>query len=474
MRQNMIMKAVVSMSRVWLSVAFVAMLTPAVCAHDGTGALRLWSDCASFRMSPGSANGYVEFYFEMKRADFDFRRLDDLIRADVYTWVRVTDSTGAPVDSIGGAFVSVVDDSTQLADSNFTLFFVRALELRPGLYRARTVLTDLNDKATSEAEYPFRVPDYSRTTLGLSDVQFGYDITHVTADTVVRPFDVLVKNQYKIYPDCRGLVSPARPRLYFYLEAYNLGYDSANGDGRYSVEFSIVPTDGSPARPLGPQALTKPGSSAVLASAISVRDLPAGLYHFRAEVTDPSTTQKATVEKPFQVVAMVSDSLTEDEIQQLRDIMSYIARPSEMQAFETLTPVGRRNFMVQFWKDRDPTPDTPANEFKDEHLRRMNFANQRFSVGFKTRTDGWRTDEGRVYIIYGPPDQIDRFPFTSGREAAEKWNYESLPGQGSAYFLFVDEKGFGEYRLVTSSARGEKRDPVWDNRIQSGEFERGR
>ena len=79
-----------------------------------------------------------------------------------------------------------------------------------------------------------------------------------------------------------------------------------------------------------------------------------------------------------------------------------------------------------------------------------------------------------MYIVYGPPDQIDRFPFTSGREAAEKWSYESLPGQGSAHFLFVDENGYGDYRLVTSSARGEKRDPTWDRRIESGEFERGR
>ena len=473
MRQTMSSRGVMRASCLSLSIAFVVFSVTAARAYDGTGALRLWADCATFRMAPGSANGYVEFYFEMKRADFDFRRLDDMIRADVYTWVHVTDSAGAPVDSIGGAFVSVVDDSTQLLDSNFTLFFVRALELRPGLYRAQTVLIDLADKASSEAAFPFRVPDYSSTALTLSDVQFGYDINHVTSDTVVRPFDVLVKNQYKIFPDCRGLVSPSRPRLYFYLEAYNLVYDSAS-DGKYSVEFSIVPTDGSPAKPLGPQTLTKPGSSAVLASAISVRDLPAGIYHFRAEVTDPSTTQRASVEKPFQVVAMVADTLTEEEIQQLRNIMAYIARPSELQAFDAMNPTGKRNFMMQFWKDRDPSPGTPENEFKDEHLRRMNFANQRFSVGFKNRTDGWRTDQGRVYIVYGPPDQIDRFPFTSGREAAEKWSYESLPSQGAAYFLFVDETGFGEYRLVHSSARGEKRDPVWENRIQSGEFERGR
>ncbi len=441
--------------------------------HDAVGDLRMWSDYAAFRMTHGLPNSFVEFYFELKRSDLEFRRVDDVIRADVFTWVHVTDSLGNPVDSVGSGFVSVVSDSADLADTNFTHFFACWLELPPGSYQARVVTIDLTDKSTSEAKYHVRARDYSSPALTLSDVEFGYDIMRVPPDTVERPQDVLVKNQYKVYPDSRGLVGPSRPRLCFYLEAYNLIADSVP-NGEYTVAFSIVPTDGSPARELPAQTLTKPGSSAVLASAISVRDLTAGLYRFRAEVTDPVSLQTAYIEKPFHVVSAVIDTLTTEEIEQLKVIMAYVARPGEMATFESLNATGKANFMAQFWKDRDPSPETPLNEFRDEHLRRLNFANDRFSIGFRDRSDGWRTDQGRVYIVYGPPDQIDRFPFTSGREAAEKWSYESLPGQGAAYFLFVDENGYGDYRMVTSSARGEKRDPTWDQRIQSGEFERGR
>lgn len=448
-------------------------MTAGASAHDGIGDIRLWSDCAAFRMTPGLPNGYVEFYFELKRSDLEFRLVDDIIRADVFAWVHVRDSMGTPIDSVGSGFVSVVADSSELLDTNFTHFFACWLELPPGLYQARVVAVDLTDKASSEANYRFRVDDFSDNRLFLSDVEFGYDIMRMPPDTVTRQQDVLVKNQYKVYPDCRGLVGPARPRLCFYLEAYNLAVDTAE-DGAYNVSFSIIPTDGSPARQLPQQTLVKPGSSAVLASAISVRDLTSGVYRFRAEVTDPVTAQTAFVEKPFQVIAAVVDSLTPDDIEILRTIMAYIARPGEIETFESLNNTGKANFMAQFWKDRDPNPETPTNEFRDEHMRRLNFANDRFSVGFKNRTDGWRTDQGRVYIVYGPPDQIDRFPFTSGREAAEKWSYETLPGQGSAYFLFVDENGYGDYRLATSSARGEKRDPTWERRIQAGEFERGR
>lgn len=447
----------------------LAIAGPAL-ALEGTGGLRFWTDCAVFRMASGSPNGYVEFYFEMKRIDFQFRRIDERIRADVYTWVRVTDSAGAPFDSVGGAFIAVVDDSADVADEGYTLFFTRALELPPGRYAARIVVTDLADKATSEAALSFGVPNFNGDRFMLSDMQFGYDIQEMPPDTVMRPYDVLVKNQYKVYPDCRALVGAARPRLFFYFEAYNLAFDPAR-DNSYGVEFAVIPTDGSPARSLGVQTVTKPGTSAVLAKSVGVRDLPAGLYRLRATLSDPVTSQSAMVEKQFQVVMLPADSLTAEEIQRLRDIMAYIAKPVELTAFESLSSTGKRNFMVQFWKDRDPTPGTPINEFREEHLRRMNYVNERFSSGFRERTNGWHSDRGRVYVVYGPPDHIERFPFTSDNAAAERWNYESLPGQGQVFFLFVDEGGYGDYNLVHSTARGERRDPSWERQLEQGVFD---
>jgi GWxTD domain-containing protein len=457
--------------RLGAAALLLAATVPAtVRAFEGRGGLRLWTDFAVFRMAAGSSNGYAEFYFEMKRIDFSFRRVDERIRADVYTWVHVTDSAGAPFDSVGGAFIAVVNDSAELADEGYTLFFARALELRPGNYQARVVLTDLATKATSEATFPIRVPDFSSDRFMLSDMELGYDVREVPPDTVMRPYDVLVKNQYKVYPDCRALVGAARPRLFFYFEAYNLAFNPAQ-DNVYSVEFALVPTDGSPARSLGVQTVTKPGTSAVLAKSVDVRGLTAGLYRLRASLSDPVAGQSAIVEKPFQVVALLNDSLTAEEVQRLKDIMAYIARPAELMAFESLNSTGKRNFMVQFWTDRDPTPGTPINEFREEHLRRMNYANERFSVGFRERGDGWHTDRGRVYVIYGPPDHNERFPFTSDRAAAERWNYESLPGQGQVFFLFVDEGGYGDYKMVHSNARGERRDPNWERVLEQGAFD---
>ncbi len=82
----------------------------------------------------------------------------------------------------------------------------------------------------------------------------------------------------------------------------------------------------------------------------------------------------------------------------------YIITPEEKAAFKALSNDEERDqFIEQFWLRRDPTPDTPENEFKEEHYRRIAYANEHFAAGIP----GWKTDRGRIYIIWGPPDQIE-------------------------------------------------------------------
>ena len=82
----------------------------------------------------------------------------------------------------------------------------------------------------------------------------------------------------------------------------------------------------------------------------------------------------------------------------------YIITDEERRVFKNLsTDEEREQFIEQFWLRRDPTPDTVENEFKEEHYRRIAYANERYASGIP----GWRTDRGRIYITYGPPDEID-------------------------------------------------------------------
>ena len=88
----------------------------------------------------------------------------------------------------------------------------------------------------------------------------------------------------------------------------------------------------------------------------------------------------------------------------LEEEVPYIITDEERSAFLQLqTNEEREQFIEAFWQRRDPTPDTVENEFKEEHYRRIAYANERFSSGIP----GWRTDRGRIYIMWGPPDEIE-------------------------------------------------------------------
>ncbi len=139
--------------------------------------------------------------------------------------------------------------------------------------------------------------------------------------------------------------------------------------------------------------------------------------------------------------------------------VGYIITGEEREAFKHLnTDEEREQFVEQFWLRRDPTPDTIENESKEEHYRRIAYANERFASGIP----GWKTDRGRIYIMHGPPDEIESYPAGGMYERLpeegggstsvypfERWRYRYLEGVGSDIILeFVDISGSGEYRMT--------------------------
>ncbi len=143
----------------------------------------------------------------------------------------------------------------------------------------------------------------------------------------------------------------------------------------------------------------------------------------------------------------------------LDEDVRYIISPEERKAFvQMATDEERENFIESFWLRRDPTPDSMENEYKEEHYRRIAYANDRYASGIP----GWKTDRGRIYIAHGPPDEIESHPsggqyqrpydegggFTS-TYPFEIWRYRWIEGIGSDILLeFVDPTMTGEYRLT--------------------------
>jgi GWxTD domain-containing protein len=111
-------------------------------------------------------------------------------------------------------------------------------------------------------------------------------------------------------------------------------------------------------------------------------------------------------------------------------------------------------FIEAFWERRNPVPGSPENGFKEEHYRRVAYANQHFAEGIA----GWRTDRGRFYIVYGPPDKVVRhLPSDKAQPGgglkndfpSEEWRWGHIDGVGRDVTLrFVDTCGCGEYHLT--------------------------
>ena len=167
----------------------------------------------------------------------------------------------------------------------------------------------------------------------------------------------------------------------------------------------------------------------------------------------------------------LSDKQKEDNAKALKQELSktykkwldedvrWIISDEEQKAFKMLSNDEERdNFIEAFWQRRDPTPDTAENEFKDEHYRRMAYANEHYAAGIP----GWKTDRGRMYIMYGPPDEIDSHPSGGTYERPmdegggststfpfEDWRYRYIEGIGQEVIIeFVDTCMCGDYHMT--------------------------
>ncbi len=149
----------------------------------------------------------------------------------------------------------------------------------------------------------------------------------------------------------------------------------------------------------------------------------------------------------------------DDFAKRFLDDVKLIITPEEEQAFKRLgTDAEKEQFIEIFWQHRDPTPDTEENEYRDEHYRRLAYADERFSAGIHGRN----TDRGRIYILHGPPDSIESHPAggpyqrtaeEGGGETQvhpfERWRYRHLEGIAQEVeFEFVDTCGCGDYHVT--------------------------
>ena len=180
-----------------------------------------------------------------------------------------------------------------------------------------------------------------------------------------------------------------------------------------------------------------------------------------------------------QVVSNKKETMSPAAKEWLEEGVPYIITDDEKKVFETLPNEEERGrFITRFWEKRDPDPATPENEFKTGYFQRVALANKRYGT---SGISGWKTDRGKIFILLGPPKEVQRDLHLDSTDAAtmnaarETWNYWNLGNPRLPYnleFSFLDKYGNGNYVLEMSlSPRGNSRVP-FDTATLSYHFDR--
>ena len=331
-----------------------------------------------------------------------------------------------------------------------------------GEYRLEVFVSDsLAPARTDSISLAFSVRSYG-VTAALSDLELCSSVKNS-----VQKEDLYYKNSLEVIPNPTLVFGAAsHPMMFHYAEVYNL--DTAQ---TYVLKTQIYGGDGkiakesSKARHFGVR-------SAVEAGMTNVASLQSGKYRMRLILVDEKGTVVSQAEKSFyaynphiQAPAIAASSIksselagmTADELAVEFRKAQYIATDQEIRMFSQITSEeGRREFLAKFWSEVEEGRLGRPGMLRSVYLQRVLSADKRFHA---LGRDGWRTDRGRVLILYSEPDEIERFPSSQDTKPYETWHYYSI--ENGVDFIFIDRSGFGEYTLVHSTKRGELQDEDW-------------
>jgi GWxTD domain-containing protein len=212
--------------------------------------------------------------------------------------------------------------------------------------------------------------------------------------------------------------------------------------------------------------------NAVDVSTLNVAGIQSGKFRFVLRISDSTGKEIARTEKPIFVfnpgLPQVSASptsaraaelagMTDELAEEFREAQ-YLAVDKDIKLFKNITSAdGRREYLATFWGEIESGQRGVRDMTRALYLSRIKTANERFRAMGKL---GWRSDRGRVHILFGEPDEIQRFPSSEGNKPYEIWNYYQL--ENGVIFAFIDRTGFGDYVLVHSTKRGELQDEGWE------------
>ncbi|MBK8911850.1 MAG: GWxTD domain-containing protein [Chlorobi bacterium] len=313
-------------------------------------------------------------------------------------------------------------------------FFQRKAFLPPGNYTATAEIVDVKNNLAGTIRRNATVRDYLAERFALSGLMLVSKIRENGSGHTITP---MFTENISTLPD----------GYFLFFEAYNNTSDTAF---RLTANYSTP--KGDPVASLSfPKSLPTGRSQAWVR--LPSKNLAKGLFNVELKATTAADTNNAlaTSARLIRVAESLDGMpLTEAELDEKIVQLRYVATQSEVDDIRSGSSFDeKKRRYAAFWERLDPTTGTQKNEAMIEYFRRIEYANDKF----RSYAAGWLTDMGRVYIIYGQPDNVQRDPFRRDGRAVEVWQYY---GQRNLRLTFVDDNGFGDYRLATAIPLGDK------------------
>jgi GWxTD domain-containing protein len=377
--------------------------------------------------------GRMDIYVQVPMDVIKFLKKDDGYIANYTLSVLINNEEGTLVKEESWSRtidVKTFDATVQPGSSDITQ---RSISVDPGSYNFEVVLEDKVSGKEYRQSKKFVVKKWDRNVFDVSDIMLATNVVVREGKRHVTP---------QIHPNLVGL----EKGFYLLYELYN-PYDINSVRLSYRVkkryEMAINQTD---------KQTIKRGANSFLAN-ISTANLGVGTYTLDLTVTRlddttetgvlAHTTKQFIIEwlstgSPFSIVDL------DEAIEQ----MKYFASSDDLDSIKSARDdKEKKKRFEEYWERRNPTPGSKFNRAMVEYYKRVAYANE----NFKHYIDGWKTDRGMVYVIYGAPSAVDRHPMDVESKPYEVWEYYDI----SKRFVFIDESGFGDYRLLY---------PLWDER----------
>jgi GWxTD domain-containing protein len=310
-------------------------------------------------------------------------------------------------------------ESISRGGSNISL---RSFRLPAGMYKIKIFMEDRESKRNATATAELTIRDFHAYNYSVSDILLVKDYSEI-------------KGTRRVIPNITNNIVFSDSGFYIFWEFYNHSNDSLfnvnckikNQSGDIVLDFDT------------PYKFSAKKNHVFLR--IQKEDFKLGEYvvTISAISNNPKDGPYNVSKKIFSRWIGVPKSVV--DLKKAIEQLIYITTRDKIEdMLEVKNESEKFNMFIDFWKSKDPTPSTVDNELMDEYYGRIEYATKHFS----NYMEGWKTDMGMVFVILGPPNNVDRYPFNYDTPAHEVWEYYNL----NRKFVFVDYSGFGDYRLL--------------------------